>query len=109
MARVLLVCVAGVSGTFLGRRMRALDPGLEPVVAPVSALPADAGTFDAVLLAPQLASDLDDVRRRVAPAPIAVLAPTAYVPEGAAAAVMQARELLADRSYRGPQTIRMKE
>ena len=109
MARVLLVCVAGVSGTFLGRRMRAIDPALETVVAPVSALPADAAASDAVLLAPQLAKDLEEVRRRVAPAPIAVLPPGAFAPGGAEAAVMQARELLAAPSYRGPQTTETKE
>jgi cellobiose-specific phosphotransferase system component IIB len=109
MARVLLVCVAGVSGTFLGRRMRALDPALEPVVAPVSALPADASSSDAVLVAPQLAADLEEVRRRVAPAPVAVLPPTAFAAGGAEAAVTQARDLLAARSYVGPETTETKE
>jgi cellobiose-specific phosphotransferase system component IIB len=73
-------------------------------VAPAAALPADASSCDAVLLAPQLAKDLDEVRRRVAPAPIAVLDPAALSPGGAEAAVTQARELLAARSYRGPET-----
>lgn len=109
MARVLLVCVAGVSGTFLARRMRALDPELEPFVAPLSSLDGGKPDCEAVLVAPQLAERLAEVRAQVAPSPVALLAATAFGPGGAEAAVMQARELLAARSYRGAQTTETKE
>ncbi len=109
MARVLLVCVAGVSGTFLARRMRSLDPELQPTVAPVGALPRETREWELVLLAPQLATSLEDIRQQVAPVPVGLLARTAFGPGGAEAAVMQARELLAAQSYRGTQTTETKE
>jgi len=107
MARVLLVCVAGVSGTFLAQRMRAADPDLEPVVTPIDALGAVAG--EAVLLAPQLADRTEAVRTLVAPTPVGLLPAAAFGAGGAQAAVAQARELLATAAYRGIPTTETKE
>ncbi|BDZ45015.1 PTS sugar transporter subunit IIB [Naasia aerilata] len=101
MARVLIVCVAGVSGTFLARRIRALDAELQPVVVPLDSVPEEAAHCDAVLVAPQLAERLDSVRILVGEAPVGLLPPTAFGADGASAAVAQARELLAAASYRG--------
>ena len=107
MPRVLLVCVAGVSGTFLARRMKALDPELEPVVAPINALGAMRG--EAVLLAPQLAGRAEAVRALVAPMPVGLLPASAFTAEGAQAAAAQARELLASTAYREIPTTETKE
>jgi cellobiose-specific phosphotransferase system component IIB len=107
MARVLLVCVAGVSGTFLAQRMRAVDPDLEPVVAPIDAL--GAVSAEAVLLAPQLADRAEAVRTLVAPLPVGLLPASAFGAGGAQAAAAQARELLATASYRGIPTTETKE
>lgn len=101
MARVLIVCVAGVSGTFLARRIRALDDELQPVVVPLESVPEESKRCDAVLVAPQLAERFDSVRILVGAAPVGLLPPTAFAADGAQAAVAQARDLLASASYRG--------
>jgi cellobiose-specific phosphotransferase system component IIB len=107
MARVLLVCVAGVSGTFLAHRMRAVDPDLDAIVAPTDALGTVRG--EAVLLAPQLAERADAVRTLVAPVPVGLLPSTAFGAGGERAAAAQARELLSTAPYRGVPTTETKE
>ncbi|MCU1569612.1 MAG: hypothetical protein JWR33_353 [Naasia sp.] len=109
MATVLLVCAAGVSGTFLGRRMRDVDPDLVCVVTGLDSLASALPSADAVLVAPQLASSLDAVRRAAAPVPVALLPATAFAVGGAEAAVMQARHVLASHAYRGAPTPESKE
>jgi cellobiose-specific phosphotransferase system component IIB len=100
-ARVLIVCVAGVSGTFLARRIRGLDPELDPVVVPIDSVAQEAAHCDAVLVAPQLADRLDAVRVLVGSAPVGLLPESAFRIDGAEAAVAQARELVGSPSYRG--------
>src|SRR4051812_18391071 len=107
MARVLLVCVAGVSGTFLARRMRAADPDLDPVVTPIDALPAFPA--EAGPLPPQLADGVEAVRELVVPEPVGLLPPSAFGAGGEQEAVTQARELLATASYRGVRNTETKE
>ena len=109
MATVLLVCAAGVSGTFLARRMRDVDPDLVCIVTSLDSLASALPSADAALVAPQLASSLDAVRRAAAPVPVALLPPTAFGPGGAEAAVMQARHVLASQEYRGVPTPESKE
>jgi cellobiose-specific phosphotransferase system component IIB len=106
---VLIVCVAGVSGTFLARRIRALDDDLQPVVVPLESVSEESAHCDAVLVAPQLADRLDAVRILVGAVPVGLLPPTAFAADGAEAAVAQARALLASASYRGARTPETKE
>lgn len=100
MTDVLLVCVAGVSGTFLARRMQALAPEISVRVTALDALTADSAVTG-VLLAPQLAARLDAVRVLVAPLPVALLPADVFGPAGPAAAVAQARELASAPVYGG--------
>ncbi|MCU1438610.1 MAG: hypothetical protein JWP66_1697 [Naasia sp.] len=108
MIDVLLVCVAGVSGTFLARRMQALAPDLVVRVTALETL-APEDTATGVLLAPQLADRLDAVRVLVAPLPVALLPADALAPDGAAAAVAQARELGSAPAYGGATSLETKE
>lgn len=101
MARVLIVCVAGVSGTFLARRMRQLAPELEPLVTPLDSVGRDGRRGDAVLLAPQLATQLVPLRDLLEPVPVALLPIDAFRSGGAEAAVRQARDLLSAEAYGG--------
>jgi cellobiose-specific phosphotransferase system component IIB len=87
MATILLVCAAGVSGTFLARRIAPSLPDVEFVVTTEHALDDVLPTADAVLVAPQLAAALDDIRRRVAPRPVGLLDPEAMTPAGSILAV----------------------
>lgn len=111
MTNVVLVCAAGVSGTFLARRMRAIDPALEPVVATVSSLASVASTAHVVLIAPQAAADADSIARIVGSVPTAVLPSAAYGPSGADAAVRTVHDLLqsAAPTYRVSTTTPIKE
>jgi PTS system cellobiose-specific IIB component len=108
-ARVLIVCVAGVSGTFLARRIRGLDPELDPVVVPIDSVAREAAHCDAVLVAPQLAHRLEAVRDLVGSAPVGLLSEAAFRIDGAGAAVTQARELVGSAPYRGTTTSGTKE
>ncbi|MET0590340.1 MAG: hypothetical protein ABWZ77_04105 [Naasia sp.] len=102
MTNVVLVCVAGVSGTFLARRMRVVDPSLEPVVATLSSLATLVPSADVVLIAPQAAADATTIAAVVGSVPNAVLPAAAYTPSGAEAAVRLVRDLLqvAPATYR---------
>lgn len=87
MATIVLVCAAGVSGTFLARRIAASLPGVEFVVATEHALDEALGAADAVLVAPQLAGSVEGIRRRAAPRPVGILPPEAMTPSGSILAV----------------------
>lgn len=78
MTNVVLVCVAGVSGTFLARRMRDLDPSLVTTVTDLDSFASVAADADVVLVAPQIAGALDRVTRLAGSTPLAVLPPSAY-------------------------------
>lgn len=94
MARVLLVCVAGVSGTFLARRIRQLDPSLETVVASFDGAAQALHSADVLLIAPQLA-DVRSALTALAPGvPAAVLPSSAFAVGGAESAVSTVYELL---------------
>lgn len=87
MATIALVCAAGVSGTFLARRIGPSLPDVGFVVTTDHALESVLPTADAVLVAPQLADSADDIRARVAPRPVAVLPAEAMTPAGSILAV----------------------
>lgn len=87
MATIVLVCAAGVSGTFLARRIAPSLPGVEFVVTTEHSLDDVLSGGDAVLVAPQLVASLDDIRRRAAPRPVALLDPEAMTPAGSILAV----------------------
>ena len=87
MTRIVLVCAAGVSGTFLARRIAPSLPGVEFVVATEHALDESLDGVDAVLVAAQLAGSADAIRRRVAPRPVGVLSAQAMTPAGSILAV----------------------
>ncbi|THG29726.1 hypothetical protein [Naasia lichenicola] len=94
MATVLLVCVAGVSGTFLAKRMRRLDPSLDTVVADYAGLADVIHGADVVLIAPQLA-DVDRSIGDLAPGvPSAILPASAFSAGGAEIALRTVHELL---------------
>lgn len=107
MTNIVLVCVAGVSGTFLASGLRRIDPTLSTVVTTYDALPGvDVG--DVVLVAPQLAAVLEQIRALVQPRPVALLSAAAGA-AGAESALAQARELLAESAYRGFPVPELKE
>jgi cellobiose-specific phosphotransferase system component IIB len=87
MATIVLVCAAGVSGTFLARRIAASLPDVEFVVATEHALEDALVGADAVLVAPQLVDSAEAIRRRAAPRPIGILPPEAMTPAGSILAV----------------------
>ena len=87
MATIVLVCAAGVSGTFLARRIAPSLPGVEFVVATEVSLGQVLPDADAVLVAPQLAASLDEIRSRAAPRPVELLPPDAMAPSGSILAV----------------------
>lgn len=87
MATILLVCAAGVSGTFLARRIAASLPNVSFVVTTEHGLDGVLAEADGVLLGPQLASAEESIRRRVAPRPLAVLSADAMAPSGSILAV----------------------
>ncbi|MBZ4487059.1 PTS sugar transporter [Microbacterium sp. cx-55] len=64
--RILVVCGAGASSTFVAQRLRraALDSGLHYDAAPVSrsALAARLGEAEIVLIGPHLTDAIDDIR-----------------------------------------------
>lgn len=87
MATIVLVCAAGVSGTFLARRIAPSLPDVEFIVSTEQALDTVLASADGVLLAPHLASAEDAIRTRVAPLPVAVLPAAAMTPAGSILAV----------------------
>lgn len=87
MATVVLVCAAGVSGTFLARRIAPSLPGVQFVVTTDHALDDVLAGADAVLVAPQLESAAESIRLRAAPRPVAVLPADAMTPAGSILAV----------------------
>jgi cellobiose-specific phosphotransferase system component IIB len=87
MATIVLVCAAGVSGTFLARRIASSLPEVEFVVATEHALDEALAGADAVLVAPHLATTIDEIRRRAAPRPVGILSPEAMSPSGSILAV----------------------
>lgn len=87
MTKILLVCAAGVSGTFLARRITPSLPGVEFVVTTEHALDEVLADADAVLVAPQLVAAVESITARVAPRPVAMLSADAMTPEGSILAV----------------------
>lgn len=87
MATIVLVCAAGVSGTFLARRIAPSLPGVEFVVTTEQSLDDVLADADAVLVAPQLADSADAIRERSAPRPVGVLTAAAMTPAGSILAV----------------------
>lgn len=87
MATIVLVCAAGVSGTFLARRIAPSLPGVDFVVATEASLDEALPGADAVLVAPQLAASVDAIRRRAAPRLVEVLPASALTPAGSILAV----------------------
>jgi cellobiose-specific phosphotransferase system component IIB len=87
MATIVLVCAAGVSGTFLARRIAPSLPDVEFVVTTEHALDDVLNEADAVLIAAQLAPAEDAIRLRAAPRPVAVLPADAMTPAGSILAV----------------------
>jgi cellobiose-specific phosphotransferase system component IIB len=87
MATIVLVCAAGVSGTFLARRIAPSLPEVEFVVTTEHALDEVLPGADAVLVAPQLAASIEEIRLRAAPRPVGILSPDAMAPGGSILAV----------------------
>jgi cellobiose-specific phosphotransferase system component IIB len=87
MATIVLVCAAGVSGTFLARRIAPSLPEVEFVVTTEHALDDVLPGADAVLVAPQLGASMEAIRARVAPRPVGLLRPEAMTPAGSILAV----------------------
>jgi len=104
MATILLVCAAGVSGTFLARRIAPSLPDVSFVVTTEQALDAVLVEADGVLLAPQLAAAEDRIRARVAPRPLALLSADAMSPAGSILAVDAVDAIL--QSLTGPLDLR---
>jgi len=87
MATLVLVCAAGVSGTFLARRMASALPEVTFLVSTESALADVLPDADGVLVAPQLATSLEVIRTLAAPRPVDLLPAEALTPAGALVAV----------------------
>jgi cellobiose-specific phosphotransferase system component IIB len=87
MATIVLVCAAGVSGTFLARRIGPSLPDVDFVVTTETGLDDVLDGADAVLVAPQLADAEEGIRLRVAPRPVGLLPPVAMTPAGSILAV----------------------
>jgi len=103
MATIALVCAAGVSGTFLARRIAASLPGVEFVVTTEHALDEVLPTVDAVLVAPQLATSADAIRRRALPRPVEILSAEAMAPSGSILAVDAVDALIQSLTETEPQ------
>ena len=94
MATLALVCAAGVSGTFLARRLAGPLPHVQFVVTTEFALADVLPAVDGVLIGPQLAASAEVIRALSAPRPTAVLPPEAMSPAGAMIAVDAVEDLL---------------
>lgn len=103
MERVLIVCGAGASSTFLALRIRAVarERGLDLVVeaGTVQDLDERLPATDALLVGPHLADSFPELERRAGAAgtPAGLLPPDAFGSGGAAAATDLLGELLAGR------------
>ncbi len=95
MATIALVCAAGVSGTLLARRLATLSPGLTVRVTTLADVARALDGVDAVLLAPQVATALPEVRVAAAPRPVGLLSAAAHAPTGAALAIAEIDAVLA--------------
>lgn len=87
MATLVLVCAAGVSGTFLARRVSSALPDVSFVVSNEFSLADALPGADGVLVAPQLAGSLETIRALAAPRPVELLPAEALTPAGALVAV----------------------
>jgi cellobiose-specific phosphotransferase system component IIB len=87
MATLVLVCAAGVSGTFFARRMASALPDVTFLVSTEFALADALPDADGVLVAPQIAASLDVIRALAAPRPVELLPAEALTPAGALVAV----------------------
>ena len=87
MATLVLVCAAGVSGTFFARRMASAFPDVAFLVSTEFALADKLPDADGVLVAPQIAASLDVIRALAAPRPVDLLPAEAMTPAGALVAV----------------------
>ena len=94
MATLVLVCAAGVSGTFFARRMESALPDVRFVVSTEFALPDALPGTDGVLVAPQIAGSLDTIRALAAPRPVALMPEEALTPAGTIVAVDAVEALL---------------
>lgn len=99
MTTVVLVCAAGVSGTFLARRISSALPQVRFVVSTQNALPSALAGADAVLVAPQLAAVLEPIRATAAPRPVALLPVDAMTPEGVLIAVDAVEAVIQNLSH----------
>ncbi|AXH36730.1 hypothetical protein DVJ78_16085 [Humibacter sp. BT305] len=103
--RVLIVCGAGASSTFLALRIRAVarERGLDLVVeaGTVQDLDERLPATDALLVGPHLADRFSELAQRAAEAdtPAGLLPADAFGPDGAAAATDLLGELLAGRRH----------
>jgi cellobiose PTS system EIIB component len=102
--RVLIVCGAGASSTFLALRIRAVarERGLDLVVEAGTVLDLDERlpATDVLLVGPHLAAQFDDLERRATGAgtPVALLPDDAFGQGGAEAATDLLGGLLAGRT-----------
>ena len=75
--RILVVCGAGASSTFVAMRLRhaATDRGiaLQAFAGTEASLPIDIDAADVLLVGPHLAPSLDDIRRYAAPLGVQVI------------------------------------
>lgn len=104
MTTIAIVCVAGVSGTFLARRLGALMPEHRFTVTTAHALPQIIGGVEAVLVAPQLAGSEAQLRLLAATRPLAVLPSTAMAPDGSPVAAECVRAMLETRPETEPRS-----
>jgi Phosphotransferase system cellobiose-specific component IIB len=105
MTTIVLVCAAGVSGTFLAKRLAPSLPDVAFVVATEAGLEAFLVGADAVLVAPQLAASADAIRARVAPRPVATLPAEAMTPAGSILAVDAVDALVQSLSHENTRSI----
>src|SRR5690606_9259984 len=81
-------------GTFLARRLSAAMPDVTFTVTTIHSLPQSIARVDAVLVAPQCAASLEQLRLIAGPRPIAVLPKHAVDPDGTPVATAFVREML---------------
>ena len=94
MTTLVLVCAAGVSGTFFARRMASALPDVTFLVSTEFALADALPDADGVLVAPQIASSLEVIRALAAPRPVALMPAEALTPSGTLVAVDAVEALL---------------
>jgi PTS system cellobiose-specific IIB component len=95
--RILVVCGAGASSTFVAQRLRraASDAGLSWDAAAGTETSVDDGDHDLVLLGPHLADRLSAIRSRVN-APVALLPDDVFADRDGLRTLALARTLLTD-------------